>query len=278
MKKANSSATVESSGVGSHLPGLHDRGVQVQVVRHHRGAQDADRDVEHRRVGHDLGGRHQSPNHLRQRGPRHEELHREADRDRADQHDDEGLEPPEPLVLEQEDQQDVEGGEDHAPEQRNAEQQVQRDGRADDLGQIAGRDGDLAEDPEHEADRPRVVVAAGLGQVAAGDDPQLQRERLEQDRHEVGEEDHAQERVSEACATRYVGGPVAGVHVAHGHHVPRTGEGERLPPERASARHAHRAVRLGQARAGPGIAPPSGRLQRRSRGAHTSSSPAQRTT
>ena len=66
MKNANSSATVESSVakrmasrfdavVGQHLPGLHDGRVQVEVVRHHRGAQDADRDVEHRRVGHDLG-------------------------------------------------------------------------------------------------------------------------------------------------------------------------------------------------------------------------------
>jgi hypothetical protein len=36
------------------LPGLHDRGVQIKVVRHHRRAQDRDRDIEHGGIGHDL--------------------------------------------------------------------------------------------------------------------------------------------------------------------------------------------------------------------------------
>ena len=39
------------------LARLHDRGVQVEVVRHHRRAEDADRDVEHVRVAQDLGVR-----------------------------------------------------------------------------------------------------------------------------------------------------------------------------------------------------------------------------
>ena len=58
MKSANISATVESivaKRIASRLalvrvavlPRLHDRRVQVQVVRHHRRAEDADGDVEH---------------------------------------------------------------------------------------------------------------------------------------------------------------------------------------------------------------------------------------
>ena len=40
--------------------GLHDRGVQIEIMRHHRGADDADGDVEHLRIGDDLGGRHEA--------------------------------------------------------------------------------------------------------------------------------------------------------------------------------------------------------------------------
>ena len=58
MNSANISATAESivaKRIASRLAldrvgvlaRLHDRRVQVQVVRHHRGAEDADGDVEH---------------------------------------------------------------------------------------------------------------------------------------------------------------------------------------------------------------------------------------
>jgi hypothetical protein len=73
------------------------------------------------------------------------------------------------------------------------------------------------------------VVAAGLGEIAAGDDSQLGGESLEQDRHQVGNEDHAQERVSELGSAGEIGRPVAGVHVADGYEVARPGEGQDLP-------------------------------------------------
>ena len=64
MKSADISATVESivakriasrfpSNVSSVLARLHDRRVQIQVVRHHGGAEDADGDVEHVAVADD---------------------------------------------------------------------------------------------------------------------------------------------------------------------------------------------------------------------------------
>ena len=65
MKSANISATVESIvanlmasrlafGVLLVFPRLHDRRVQVKIVRHHRRAENADGDVKHLRVRHDL--------------------------------------------------------------------------------------------------------------------------------------------------------------------------------------------------------------------------------
>ena len=44
-------------GVSLEGAGLHHRGVEIEVVRHHGRAEDADRDVEHRRIGDDLGRR-----------------------------------------------------------------------------------------------------------------------------------------------------------------------------------------------------------------------------
>ena len=63
-----------------------------------------------------------------------------------------------------------------APDQRNAEQQIERDGRADDLGEVAGGDGELAEHPQEPDVGRRVVIAAGLGEIAPGDDPELDAE------------------------------------------------------------------------------------------------------
>ena len=114
---------------------------------------------------------------------------------------------------------------------REAEEEVEGDGGADDLGEVAGGDGELADEPEGDGDRARVVVAAGLGEVASAGDAEAGGEGLEQDRHEVADHDDAEEGVAVAGAAGEVGGPVAGVHVADGDEVARAGEGEELAPE-----------------------------------------------
>ena len=81
-----------------------------------------------------------------------------------------------------------------------------------------------------------IVVAAGLGEVAAAGDAQAHGERLQQDRHQVGDHDDAEQRVAEARAAGEVGGPVARVHVADGDEVAGAGEREQLPPEAGALR------------------------------------------
>ena len=135
--------------------------------------------------------------------------------------DDERLDVAEAAVLQEEDDEHVERREADAPDERQAEEQVEGDGGADDLGEVAGGDGDLAEEPQDDGDRPGVVVAAGLGEVAAAGDAEARGERLQQDRHQVRDHDHAEQRVAEAGAAGEVGGPVAGVHVADGDQVAR---------------------------------------------------------
>ena len=70
-------------------------------------------------------------------------------------------------LLHPQDQKHVERGQDHADLERNAEQEIEPDRRADHLGEIGGADGKLGERPERIGDPAREGVAAGLRQVAA---------------------------------------------------------------------------------------------------------------
>ena len=63
--------------------------------------------------------------------------------------------------------------------------------------------------------------AAGLGKIAAGGDAKPRGQRLQQDRHQVGEQDDEKERVAKMRAAGEVGRPVARVHVADRDHVAR---------------------------------------------------------
>ena len=130
---------------------------------------------------------------------------------------------------------------------RQAEQQVQRDGGAEHLGQIGGRDRQLRQHPQREDDRARIRVAARLRQVAAGGNAEPRRHRLQQDGHQVRDHDHAEQRVAVPRAAGDVGGPVARVHVADGHEVAGARERKHLAPEPGG--HRHGAVHLGQAAA-----------------------------
>ena len=131
--------------------------------------------------------------------------------------------------------------------ERDAEQQIEGDGRPDDLGQVARRNRDLGQHPEHDGRPARVVGAARLGQVVAGADAQPHGQRLQQDRHQVRQQDDAEQRVAEPGAAGEVGGPVAGIHVADGDEIARAREREQLAPEAGGHRDRHGPVHLRQA-------------------------------
>ena len=158
----------------------------------------------------------------------------EARGDGGDQGDHECFDQPEAAPLQRQNDQHVQRGDQHAGEQRQAEQEFQRDRRAQHFGKIARRDRDFAQHPQRERRAPRIVFAAGLRQIAAGDDAELRGQRLQQHRHQVADDDHAEQRVAEFRAAADVGGPVAGVHVADGDQVAGAGEREDLAePRRA---------------------------------------------
>ena len=145
MKSANISATAESidaKRIASRLllvrvavlPRLHDRRVQVQVVRHHGGAEDADGDVEHAPGCVRISVRGMKPTATpAEIRPRQPELDGERSGDQHDQRDDERFDVAEAAMLQEQDDQHVERGQADAPDQRQAEEQVERDRGADAL-------------------------------------------------------------------------------------------------------------------------------------------------
>ena len=132
------------------LARLHDGGVQIQIVRHHRRAQYADGDVEHARVPNDLDGRNEK---AAARCPTVRAAKKQISRVKQT-----AIVPirlitmasikRKPLLLQEQNQQHVERGEADAPNQRNAKEQIQRDGRPNHFRQIAGCDRNLRENPE----------------------------------------------------------------------------------------------------------------------------------
>ncbi len=135
--------------------------------------------------------------------------------DGPDQRNHQRLHVAEAPALDHENQQHVQAGDQHAVEERNVKQQVQRNGRADHLGQVAGRNGDLRAHPQRKAHPAPIALVAKLRQVPLRGHAQLQAQALQQNRHQVRRHDDEQQRIAEARAAGDVGGPVAGVHVAH---------------------------------------------------------------
>ena len=174
------------------------------------------------------------------------DLHGKAGGDDAEQRDDQRLELAEAEPLQVEDQEHVERGQQHADLEGNAEQQIEADGRADHLGDVGGDDGDLGRSPQRIGRPARIGVAAGLRQVAAGGDGEPRAQRLQHDRHDVGDERDEQQRVAELGAAGERGGPVARVHVADRDQI--------AGPRKAASRralvplHADGAVHVGQRR------------------------------
>ena len=118
-----------------------------------------------------------------------------------------------------------------AEQHRKMKQQVERDGGAQNLGQIARDDGDFTEDPESDVDWSGIGFAACLRQIAARNDSQAGAESLEQDGDGIGDYQDPEQPVSETGAAEEVGGPVARIHVTDADQVGRSAEGKDAAPQ-----------------------------------------------
>ena len=170
----------------------------------------------------------------RRRGPACENQSSSAKRagDPEDQQDHERLDVAELVLLQPEHQQHVGRRQAHAPRSSAA----RTAGSARSPTPITSARSQAAIAISHSTHRTsvvaaRVAVAAGLRQVAAAGDPEPRRQRLQQDRHQVRQQDDAEQRVAVLRAAGEVGRPVPRIHVADGHQVARAREREQLAPE-----------------------------------------------
>src|SRR5947207_3195793 len=235
--------------------------MEVEIMGHDRRAEDADRDVKHARIGHDSRGRHETFGNPQQIRPGGHDLPRETAADNKDERDDERLDVAKAFVLKKQNEQNIQRRDADTGEQRQAEEQIERNGRADHFREIAGGDRDLANHPEKKRDRLAEMVAASLGQVAAGGDTELERERLEQDRRQVRQHDDREERVIVFRAARQVRGPISRVHVTDGDEKSRTGESDEFAEEARGGRNDEGAMNFRKAWALRRTSPPNGRMR-----------------
>ncbi|MNL26942.1 hypothetical protein D3C87_1485060 [compost metagenome] len=152
--------------------------MQIEIMRHHRRAQNAKRQIEHLGVGDDLRRRRKTTNHLAPVGIGQRQLNGETHRDDAEKRDDKRFHPAEAKPLQIKDQEHVKRRDEDAEFERNAENQVETDRCTDDLGDISRDDCDFGQQPQHHRHRFRIGIATGLRQIAPGSNRQTGTERL----------------------------------------------------------------------------------------------------
>ncbi len=213
-----------SAGVGRKGARLHNARMQIKIVRHHRCAKDSYRDVKHFAVAQYFHARNKS--HCRFAPDRMREKYfiREARRNRQNQRHHKRFNQAEPSALQRQHDQHIQPGYQHTGKQRKPKQQLQRNRGAQHLRKVAGRNGNFTHHPQRDRHRSRIGFPARLRKIASGNNSQFRRQRLQQHRHQVAQQDHAQQRVTESCAAADIGGPVARIHIPDCHQVARPSE------------------------------------------------------
>ena len=207
----------------------HQAGMQVDRVRHHGGADDADR--QQQALGAGQLRHHGMECECRPvgRGDRH--LDDVADADDADETGDHHLDQSKAAALQRQDRQRHDEGDQQPDRQAQAEQQRQADRGAQRFGKVGRHRGDLADDPHGQHQRAREMRAAEFRQAVIGDDADLGGQRLEQHRQNVGEHDDPQQQIAELRAALDVGREIARIDIGD------RGD-DRRPRERQEAAHA----------------------------------------
>ena len=182
-------------------------------MRHHRGADDTQRDKEHARACQYFRGRHEAFDEISHDRLREEKLDADTGRNRQHKHGHQRFQPAVAEARQRQQHQHVECRNDGAKEERDAKEDLQRDGRAEELRQVHRDDAQLGGHPEELAHGRRITLPAGLREIKAGRDIETHAKMLEQNRHQVRQQDDPEERVTELRATGEVSGPVTWIHI-----------------------------------------------------------------
>src|SRR6266403_2171545 len=123
--------------------------MEIKIMRHNRGAENADCDVKHVPVAHDLSVRKKTAKHIAEFRVRENNLKKKT----------------------------------AADDERNFKKQIQGNGRTDHFGEIAGANRQFAKNPEPQCNWLRIMIVTRLGKVPLRSNSQPRAMRLEQDRH-----------------------------------------------------------------------------------------------
>ena len=114
----------------------------------------------------------------------------------------------------------------NAQRQRQAEEELKPDRRADDLGKVGRKNPRFGQQPQADGDRERRMGAAGLRKIEPRADAEPRRERLQHDRHQAGENRDEEQGRAEFGAAGQRRRPIAGVHIAGGDEIARAQKDE----------------------------------------------------
>src|SRR5258707_8760405 len=126
---------------------LHDAGVKIEIVGHYGGPKDANGDVQHFAVAKDFGARDEADGGFAPKRMREKNLVSETSSNRRDERNYKGLDQAKAPPLQGQHDENVQSGDEHAGQKRQTKEKLQRHGRAQHLGEIAGGDGDFTDHP-----------------------------------------------------------------------------------------------------------------------------------
>src|ERR1700744_2423628 len=196
-------------GARLDLPGLDQGGMEIEVVRHDRRADNADGDIKRffaAKAWDKAGG------DVMDRRPGEQDLHEKGEAYNGDQSDDKSLHPAHTQSLQEQKQEGIQHGDTNAVYQGQAGEQLDADGHAQYFGEVAGCDRDLGEDIQRNIDIRGIYFPVGLSEVPAAEDAQAGPQVLKKDGDAVTHQQHPEQRVAEAAAACQIGGPVTRVH------------------------------------------------------------------
>src|SRR5205807_25060 len=125
--------------------------VQVKIMGHHGRAKNADADVKHFLICDDAWIGNKPQEDAGRAGLGKDQFSGKTTSDGGDKSDHNSLDITKAFGLQIQHQEHIGRGNDATPHQRNSQEKLQSDGRADNLRQIAGSDGELAKSPEKAA-------------------------------------------------------------------------------------------------------------------------------
>ena len=145
---------------------LHNRGMQVEIVRHNGRPQNADCDVKHSWIDDDFSRWDEATKHFRQVGARCNNFINEAASDYENKSRNDCFDGTPTFALKCENHEHICCGDDDSPDKGDSKEQIQCDCRANHFSKVACCDCNFAQNPKCERSLASKVIAASLRQIA----------------------------------------------------------------------------------------------------------------